>query len=59
MFAFFIALAFQALLEREIRSNMSAEQIEKLYIYPEDRECKRPTTLKMSHNDYWLANELN
>jgi transposase len=44
MFAFFIALALQALLEREIRSNMSADQIEKLYIYPEDRECKRPTT---------------
>jgi transposase len=44
MFAFFIALALQALLEREIRSNMSADQIEKLYIYPEVRECKRPTT---------------
>jgi len=44
MFAFFIALALQALLEREIRSNMNTAVIEKLYIYPEDRECKRPTT---------------
>jgi transposase len=44
MFAFFIALALQALLEREIRANMNIEQVEKLYIYPEDRECKRPTT---------------
>jgi len=44
MFAFFIALALQALLEREIRLNMSTAEIEKLYIYPEDRECKRPTT---------------
>ncbi len=44
MFAFFIALALQALLEREIRSKMNEAQIEKLYIYPEDRECKRPTT---------------
>jgi len=98
MFAFFIALALQSLLEREIRSGMSAEQIEKLYIYPEDRECKRPTTsivferfsqlsryvvrgkdateshfqdqfspaqieilavLKMSGDDYWLADSVN
>jgi transposase len=44
MFAFFIALALQALLEREIRLNMNTAEIEKLYIYPEDRECKRPTT---------------
>jgi transposase len=44
MFAFFIALALQALLEREIRSKMNDAQIDKLYIYPEDRECKRPTT---------------
>jgi transposase len=44
MFAFFIALALQALLEREIRLKMNTAEIEKLYIYPEDRECKRPTT---------------
>jgi transposase len=44
MFVFFIALVLQALLEREIRSKMSAAQIDNLYIYPEDRECKRPTT---------------
>jgi len=44
MFAFFIALALQALLEREVRSKMHQHNINKLYIYPEDRECKRPTT---------------
>lgn len=44
MFAFFIALVLQALLERDIRSKMNAAQIDNLYIYPEDRECKRPTT---------------
>lgn len=44
MFAFFIALALQALLEREVRNKMSSEEIDKLYIYPEDRQCKRPTT---------------
>jgi transposase len=44
MFAFFISLALQALLEREVRKNMSAAKCEKMYIYPEDRECKAPTT---------------
>jgi len=44
MFAFFIALALQALLEREVRTRMHHDKIDKLYIYPEDRECKRPTT---------------
>lgn len=44
MFAFFISLLLQALLEREIRRNMKAQDIEKLYIYPEDRECKSPST---------------
>jgi transposase len=44
MFAFFIALALQALLEREMRKKMQQEKIDKLYIYPEDRECRRPTT---------------
>lgn len=43
MFAFFIALSLQALLEREIRKNMITAKHEKMYIYPEDRECKAPT----------------
>jgi transposase len=43
MFAFFIALAIQSLLERQVRDKMTQEQIDKLYIYPEDRECKQPT----------------
>jgi transposase len=43
MFVFFIALALQALIERQVRNNMSEEQITRLYIYPEDRECIRPT----------------
>jgi len=43
MFAFFIALAMQALLERQVRKNMTRKQIDKLYIYPEDRECAKPT----------------
>ena len=43
MFAFFIALAIQSLLERQVRDKMTRKQIDKLYIYPEDRECKQPT----------------
>jgi len=43
MFAFFIALAIQSLLEREIRKKMKEEGIEKLLIYPEERKCKKPT----------------
>jgi transposase len=43
MFAFFIALAMQALLERQIRMRMTQKQIDKMYIYPEYRECKKPT----------------
>jgi transposase len=44
MFAFFIALALQSLLERELRKNMISKNQENMYIYPEDRECKSPTT---------------
>jgi transposase len=44
MFVFFIALALQSLLERELRKNMITLNQENMYIYPEDRECKSPTT---------------
>lgn len=44
MFAFFISLVIQALLERQIRESMKDEEIEALYIYPEDRKCERPTS---------------
>jgi len=44
MFAFFIALIIQSLLEREVRKNMERNNIEGMYIYPEQRECKYPTS---------------
>ena len=44
MFLFFLALIVQALLEREIRYKMEEQNIPSLYIYPEDRESKFPTT---------------
>ncbi len=47
MFAFFIALIIQALIEREIRDKMKANDIPSLTLYPEDREASHPTTSKI------------
>jgi transposase len=41
---YFLALLVQALIERELRLAMRRERIEKLPIYPEQRQCRRPTT---------------
>lgn len=47
MFAFFISLIIQALIEREVRSKMKDKEIESLTIYPEEREAVHPTTTKI------------
>jgi len=47
MFAFFIALIIQALLEREIRQKMKSFKLESLSLYPEDRQAAHPTTAKV------------
>jgi transposase len=47
MFGFFIALAVQALIEREVRKKMKEQKIEKIRVYPEQREADRPTTSKI------------
>ena len=47
MFAFFIALTIQALIEREIRDKMKANDIPSLTLYPENREASHPTTSKI------------
>lgn len=47
MFAFFIALMIQSLLEREVRTKMPGEQLDSLPVYPEDREASHPTTAKL------------
>ena len=44
LFLYFIALLVQALLEREVRRAMAREKIEMLPIYPEERECRAPST---------------
>ena len=47
MFGFFIALAVQALIEREVRKKMKEQKIEQIRVYPEQREADRPTTSKI------------
>jgi transposase len=47
MFGFFIALVIQALIEREVRKNMKEQEIEKLRVYPEQRDATHPTTCKI------------
>jgi len=47
MFAFFIALAVQALTEREVRNKMREEKLESIRAYPENREASHPTTSKV------------
>ena len=47
MFAFFIALMIQALIERQTRIGMGENNISALTLYPEDREASHPTTDKI------------
>ena len=47
MFAFFIALMIQALIEREVRREMESKGISSLKLYPESREAPHPTTAKI------------
>jgi transposase len=44
MLMFFLGLLVQALIEREVRKVMKQEEIEKLFIYPEERPAVAPTT---------------
>ena len=41
---YFLALLVQALIERGLRLAMQRELIAQLPLYPEQRQCKRPTT---------------
>ena len=44
LFLYFVALLFHALLEREIRQGMAREGLDCLPLYPEERDCKAPST---------------
>jgi transposase len=41
---YFLALIAQAIIERELRLAMKRENIDELPLYPEQRDCARPTT---------------
>ena len=47
MFAFFIALMIQALIERQVRKRMADRNIPAIALYPEDRDASHPTTAKI------------
>lgn len=47
MFAFFIALMIQALIERQVRQQMADQHIPAIALYPEDRDASHPTTAKI------------
>jgi len=47
MLLFYLALILQAVIEREVRQNMRASDIEALSIYPEHRLAYHPTTAKI------------
>jgi transposase len=44
LFLYFIALLVHALLEREVRQGMAREGLDCLPLYPEERDCKAPST---------------
>ncbi|MGH9426077.1 MAG: IS1634 family transposase, partial [Terriglobia bacterium] len=44
---YYLALLVQALVERELRLAMKREKIESLLLYPEERDCKAPTTCRI------------
>jgi len=47
MFVYFIVLLLNALIERELRLAMEREKMHALPIYPEQRECKYPTAIRI------------
>jgi transposase len=44
LFLYFVALLVHALLEREVRRGMAREKLDRLPLYPEERECMAPST---------------
>lgn len=47
LFLLFVALLVSALIERELRAAMAATGAESLPLYPEERDCKAPTTARI------------
>ena len=47
LFLYLVALLVHALLEREVRQGMARQGLQCLPRYPEERECKAPSTERM------------
>ena len=47
MFVYFIVLLLNALIERDLRLAMEREKMDSLPLYPEQRECKYPTAIRI------------
>ena len=47
LYVYFLAMLVQALLEREVRSEMKSQGIDALPLYPESRDCRRPTARRI------------
>ena len=62
LFLYFISLLVQALLERELRHAMVAAGVDHLPVYPEERECRAPSTERilevfgsLQRHDLWAG----
>jgi transposase len=44
---YFFAMVVQSLIERELRNAMTADGLESLPLYPEQRDCRRPTARRV------------
>jgi transposase len=47
LFLYFVALLVHALLEREVRLGMAREKLDRIPLYPEDRDCMAPSTERL------------
>ena len=47
MCIYFFVLLIQTLLERELRNAMESGEVESLPLYPEGRDCRKPTTRRL------------
>ena len=47
LFVHFVALMVHALIERQVRTAMATKQVPGLPLYPEDRDCKAPSTARI------------
>lgn len=49
LFLFYVVLLVQALIEREFRQSMKTRGIKSVPLYPEERECRAPSTQVIFH----------